>query len=89
MDTRQYYLVDVDSGSLRFTPRGRRELGRLFRFAGIDLEGVRTQEAYHQGLRQVRQAVQGVASRAFVRPVCGPVGPVLVDDDAEGGSHRI
>ena len=38
MDTRQYYLVDVDSGRLRFTPKGRRELGRLFRFAGIDLE---------------------------------------------------
>jgi hypothetical protein len=89
MDTRQYYLVDVDSGRLRFTPKGRRELGRLFRFAGVDLEGVRTQEAYHRGLVQVRQAVQGMASRYFVRPVCAPVGPVELQDDAEGGSHRI
>ncbi len=67
MDTQQYYLVDIKTGRLRFTPKGRQKLGSLFGFAGIELSSVRTQEDYRQAALRVRQAVQGMASRQFAQ----------------------
>lgn len=73
MDTQQYYLVAVDTGTLRFTARGRRELGRLFAYADIDLAQVRTLAAYQAAVIDVRRAVQGMTSRHFKESACRQV----------------
>lgn len=81
MDTEQYYLVDVATGSLRFTAKGRRELGRLFRFAGIKLGGIRTQDDYRQAVLRVRRAIEGMTSRQFMESDCHRLSRAAFDQD--------